>query len=76
MKDATLIRTGIVGAIIAALCCFTPVLVLLLGAAGLFALTGYLDVVLFPALIFFVGLIVYAVYRRNRSHEQSPKESS
>lgn len=55
MKDATLIRTGIIGAVVAALCCFTPILVVLLGAVGLSALTGYLDVVLIPALVFFVG---------------------
>jgi mercuric ion transport protein len=67
MKDATLIRTGIIGAVVAALCCSTPILVLLLAAAGLSALTGYLDVVLMAALVFFVGLTVYAVYRRNRT---------
>ncbi len=74
MKDATLIRTGIVGAVIAALCCFTPILVVLLGAVGLSALTGYLDVVLIPALVFFVGLTVYAVYRRNRTLESANKQ--
>ena len=74
MKDTALIRTGIAGAIIAALCCFTPVLLVLLGALGLSALTGYLDVVLVPALVFFVGLTVYAVYRRSRSHAHSPRE--
>jgi mercuric ion transport protein len=67
MKDATLIRTGIIGSVVAALCCFTPVLVVLLGAVGLSAVTGYLDVVLVPALIFFVGPTVYALYRRNRA---------
>jgi mercuric ion transport protein len=67
MEDATLVRTGIIGAVVAALCCFTPVLVVLLGALGLSALTGYLDVVIMPALAFFVGLIVYALYRRNRN---------
>jgi Membrane transport protein MerF len=45
-----LLRVGIVGAAITALCCFTPVLVVLLGALGLATLTGYLDYVLFPAL--------------------------
>jgi mercuric ion transport protein len=74
MKDATLIRTGIIGAIVAALCCFTPVLVVLLGAVGLSALAGYLDVVLIPALVFFAGLTVYAVYRRNRNLESANKQ--
>jgi hypothetical protein len=33
-----------------ALCCFTPILVILLGVVGLSALTWYLDYVLLPAL--------------------------
>ncbi len=74
MKNATLFRTGIIGAVVAALCCFTPILVVLLGAVGLSALTGYLDVVLVPALVFFVGLTAYAVYRRNRTLESANKQ--
>ncbi len=74
MKNATLIGTGIIGAVLAALCCFTPVLVVLLGAVGLSALTGHLDVVLMPALVFFVGLTVYALYRRNRSLKSANKQ--
>ncbi len=62
--DRKLIATGIVGTVIAALCCFTPVLVLLLGAVGLSTWLGWLDYVLLPALAFFVALTVYAVWRR------------
>jgi Membrane transport protein MerF len=65
-NDRRLLRFGIVGAIVAALCCFTPLLVLLLGAVGLASLTGYLDYVLLPALVFFVGLTMYAMYRKRR----------
>ena len=75
MKDATLIRTGVIGAVLAALCCFTPVLVILLGAVGLSALTGYLDVVLIPALVFFVGLAAYAIHRRNRARRHVDPQS-
>lgn len=64
--DRKLIATGIVGIVIAALCCFTPVLVVLLGAVGLSAWLGWLDYVLLPALAFFVALTVYAVWRRQR----------
>lgn len=60
---------GIIGTIITALCCFTPVLVILLGAIGLSALTGYLDYVLFPALGFFILLTFYAVWRRKKRHQ-------
>lgn len=62
-----LLRAGIIGTIVAALCCFTPVLVILLGAVGLSALVGYLDYVFLPALVFFIGLTVYAVQRRRKA---------
>ncbi|MEQ8899694.1 MAG: mercury resistance system transport protein MerF [Roseovarius sp.] len=65
-SDRKLIATGIVGTVIAALCCFTPVLVVLLGAMGLSVWLGWLDYVLLPALAFFVALTVYAVWRRQR----------
>ncbi|MEQ8195633.1 MAG: mercury resistance system transport protein MerF [Rhodospirillales bacterium] len=64
MKNATLLRTGIIGTVIAALCCFTPVLVILFGALGLAAAVGWLDYVLFPALIFFIGLTFFALWSR------------
>jgi len=63
MNDRTLIGVGVTGTAIAALCCFTPVLVLLLGVAGLSAIVGYLDYILLPALIFFVALPVYGIRR-------------
>lgn len=63
MKDRTLIGVGVTGAALAALCCFTPVLVVLAGIVGLSAITGYLDYVLLPALVFFVGLTIFAVVR-------------
>ena len=61
-RPSRLLRVGIVGTVIAALCCFTPILIVLLGAVGLAALTGYLDYVLYPALAFFIGLTIYAIY--------------
>ncbi len=64
--DRKLIATGIAGTVIAALCCFTPILVVLLGAVGLSAWLAWLDYVLLPALAFFVAMTVYAVWRRQR----------
>jgi mercuric ion transport protein len=64
MNDRKLLRLGIFGVAITALCCFTPVLVLLLGIVGLSAITGYLDYVLLPALMFFVLLTAYALWRK------------
>jgi mercuric ion transport protein len=63
MLNKKLIITGIVGTIIAALCCFTSVLVFLFGVIGLAALVGYLDYVLLPSLAFFVLLTIYALWR-------------
>lgn len=77
MKNKTLLRTGIAGTIIVALCCFTPVLVVLMGIVGLSAVTGYLDYVLFPALAFFLGLTIYAFWRKNRlDHSDRQREGS
>ncbi|RMF13790.1 MAG: mercury resistance system transport protein MerF [Gammaproteobacteria bacterium] len=64
MNPGMLLKTGIIGTVVTALCCFTPVLVIVLGAVGLSAWTGYLDVVLLPALALFVALTVYAWVRR------------
>ncbi|MEI4263481.1 mercury resistance system transport protein MerF [Roseovarius sp. D0-M9] len=65
-SDRKLLLTGIVGTVLAALCCFTPILVVLLGAVGLSAVLGWIDYVLLPALAFFIALTVYAVCRRQR----------
>jgi len=59
--DARLLKTGIIGTAIAALCCTTPVLAILLGIVGLSAVLGRIDYVLFPALALFIGLTIYAV---------------
>jgi mercuric ion transport protein len=67
MKDATILKTGIVGSIIAAICCATPVLVLALGMLGLSAWVGGLDYVLLPALAVFLGVTAYGLWRRNRA---------
>jgi mercuric ion transport protein len=67
MNDNRLLKTGIIGSVIAALCCFTPVLVVLLGALGLSAALGWLDFVLLPALAGFLALTGYALWKRNRA---------
>lgn len=67
MSNKKLLTTGIIGTVIAALCCFTPLLVILLGAVGLSAIVGYLDVVLLPALGIFILITVYALWKRNAS---------
>ena len=61
-----LLWTGLIGSGVVALCCFTPILVVLLGVAGLGMLTGYLDYVLLPALAVFLGLVVYGLSRQQQ----------
>jgi len=69
MNDKKLLKTGVVGTVLVALCCFTPVLVVLFGVVGLSALVGYLDYVLFPALGGFVIITIYALIRRSRQNQ-------
>ncbi len=57
-------KTGIIGTVVAALCCFTPVLVVLFGAIGLSAWLGWIDYVLFPAMFASMGLVAHAFYLR------------
>ena len=70
-SEHRLLITGIVGTVIAALCCFTPVLAVLFGLFGLSAVLGWLDFVLLPALACFIGLTIYALWRRQRNTRNS-----
>lgn len=75
MKDVTLLKTGSIGTVIAGICCFTPALVVLLGALGLSAWLTWLDYVLLPAFTLFLGLSVYAMLcilrRRTMKRDQA-----
>jgi mercuric ion transport protein len=64
MRNRTLIATSAVGAAVAALCCMTPLLAVVFGAAGLTAWLAKADYVLIPALIICLGLIGVGLYRR------------
>ena len=64
MNNNKLLATGLIGTAIAALCCFTPILVILLGAVGLSAIVGYLDYVLLPALGILVLITIYTLWKR------------
>ncbi len=72
-KDRKLLRTGSLGTAIAAICCFTPALVVLVGFAGLSAIVGWLDYGLFPMLFASMGLVAYALYLRSGNKGPSPK---
>jgi len=71
----TLLKVGVGGTIFAALCCFTPFLVVIFGAIGLSAMVGYLDIVLFPALGAFVLLTIYANWRRSNRRATNEQET-
>ncbi len=72
MNDRKLLRTGSCGTAIAAICCFTPALVVLLGFAGLTAFVGWLDYGLFPILFASMGVVAYALYLRSGRKGPSP----
>ena len=72
MKDRTILRTGIVGSVIAAICCFTPALVVFVGFVGLSAIAGWLDYGLFPILFASMGVVAYALYLRSGRKGRSP----
>ena len=49
---------ALAGTVLVALCCFTPLLVIVLGTVGLSAFTPYLDMVLLPALVIMILLTI------------------
>lgn len=69
-----LLKFGIIGTVITALCCFTPVLVVLFGVLGLAGLVGYLDYVLFPLLAVFILLGVVGTARLSAHIGNKKKE--
>lgn len=69
MKDTTLMRTGVVGAVVAAICCATPLLAVVLGAVGLSAWAAKADYILMPVLVLFIALVGWALARRQKEKE-------
>lgn len=63
----TLLRIGVSGSVVAALCCFVPLLVILLGSVGLSAWVGYLDYVLLPELAACIALTLYALHQKDKA---------
>ena len=55
------------GTVLVALCCFTSILVILLGAVGLSVFTPYLDFVLLPALCVMIALSIISFQRWRKS---------
>ncbi len=68
------IYAAIAGSILVALCCFTPILVITLGAVGLGAFTPYLDYVLLPALLMLIVLAFVSYGRWKRTFKSGAKD--
>jgi mercuric ion transport protein len=66
MQNARLLKIGIVGSIIAAICCYTPILLVALGFLGLSSLAGLLDYILLPVLALFFLITGYALWKHQR----------
>ncbi|MGF1477616.1 MAG: mercury resistance system transport protein MerF [Geminicoccaceae bacterium] len=62
-----MLKTGLIGSTIAAICCFTPFLPAVLGALGLAAAIGWLDLVLLPALAIFLLITGIGLWKRRSS---------
>ena len=60
---------GVIGAALTCLACLTPALVLLLGALGLGAFTGRLDLAVLPL---FIAFAAFAVYRYRQVRRRKP----
>ena len=75
-SERRLLTTGIAGTIVAAVCCFTPALVILLGVIGLSAWLAWLDFVLFPALAIFIVVTIYAGIRILRARNEPVRQNS
>ena len=75
-SERRLLTTGIAGTIVAAVCCFTPALVILLGVIGLSAWLAWLDFVLFPALAIFIVVTIYAGVRILRARNEPVTQNS
>lgn len=65
MKLHKLLDMGIVGALIAAVCCFTFLLVLGLAGIGLGMLSGHANVISLPILAGIVTIVLLALWKRH-----------
>ena len=67
MKDHTLLGVGVTGALVTAVCCAPPILVVSLGALGLSAWAAKLDYVLLQIIAASLALVAIALYRRRQA---------
>jgi mercuric ion transport protein len=68
MTDRSLMTTGAIGAALAAICCATPLLAVVLGGTALSAWLAKADYIVMPALFLGVALVGLGLYRRHGSN--------
>ena len=73
MNDKSMLRRGLIGSVIAAICCFTPLLVVVVAGVGLSALVGWLDYALFPLLFTSLGVVAHALWLQAGKPGRCPK---
>jgi len=73
MAGKTGLRRGLIGSVIAAICCFTPLLVVVVAGAGLSAIVGWLDYALFPMLFASLGVVAHALWLQAGRPGRCPK---
>lgn len=73
MRDRTILGIGIVGAVVAAVCCFTTTLVVALGVVGLSAWLSWIDYPVMAALVIFPAIAVYGLFLRTRNARSAEK---
>jgi mercuric ion transport protein len=66
MNNKSLFRVGIIGTALAALCCFTPVLVVVLTTLGMASLIPRLDPILIPVMVSFAAFTFWAYSRQGK----------
>lgn len=65
MNGRSLIATGGIAALLAAICCATPILAIILGAIGLTAWIANADYIVLAMLVLGIGLTGLGLYRRH-----------
>ncbi len=69
MNDRALIRAGTAGAVLAAICCATPLIVGVLPLAGLGAWLAGAGLVLLPLMVACFGLVAWVIHHRRARAE-------
>ncbi len=62
----SMVKTGLIGTVVTAIFCFTPILAIVLGFIGVAVIVPLLDFALFPLLASFMGMLIVGLFLRER----------